>query len=423
MSTIEEAMAFIHSACWKKSKLGLSRITELMELLDNPQKKLKFIHIAGTNGKGSTAAMLASILQESGYKTGLFTSPFVHKFSERMQINSVCITDSEIEKFAVKLYNHTSRMQDCPTEFELITAMAMLYFYENECDIVVLEVGMGGRLDATNIIDTPEAAVITSIGLDHTGQLGDTEEKIAAQKAGIIKPEGIVISYPQKKSVADVILDKCGEQNARVTFADVNKIRAVRQNLNGQQFEYNGIKNLTIPLLGEHQLRNAAVVITTIDALQERGWHITEDTLRNGLQKTFWPARFEVMRRDPVFIADSAHNPHGVNAVVNTLTSLFPGKKITFLLGVSADKDYPEMIRLLIPCAKRFFTVMPNSSRALPAEDLAAHINKYNVDVIFCESIESGVNRALEVSDNNDVICALGSFFMIGGVRECLLAL
>ena len=423
MSTIEEAMAFIHSACWKKSKLGLSRITELMELLDNPQKRLKFIHVAGTNGKGSTAAMLASILQESGYKTGLFTSPYVHKFSERMQINSVCITDSEIEKFAVKLYNHTSRMQDRPTEFELITAMAMLYFYENECDIVVLEVGMGGRLDATNIIDTPEAAVITSIGLDHTGQLGDTEEKIAAQKAGIIKTKGIVISYPQKESVADVILDKCGEQDARVTFADANKIRAVRQNLNGQQFEYNGIKNLTIPLLGEHQLLNAAVVITTIDALQERGWHITEDTLRNGLQKTFWPARFEVMRRDPVFIADSAHNPHGVNAVVRTLTLLFPGKKITFLLGVSADKDYPEMVRMLIPCAKRFFTVTPNSSRALPAEDLAAHISKYNVDVIFCESIEIGVKRALEVSDNNDVICALGSFFMIGGVRECLLAL
>ena len=420
MQFINETLKYIHSTSWKGSQLGLSRISKLFELLGNPQKGLKIIHIAGTNGKGSTAAMLASILLEAGYKTGLYTSPFIHKFNERIQINSLNITDEELVDLANKLRVFTDQMSDSPTEFELITAMAFLHFSQKQCDIVVLEVGMGGRLDATNVIDTPEIAVITSIGLDHTSELGDTVEKIAFEKTGIIKQNGVVISYPQTESVEKIIREKCKEQKARVSFVDSNDIKFTDQNLSGQRFEYKEINNLIIPLLGKHQLLNAAVVIKAINALQNRGWFITEEALRNGLKKTIWPCRFEVIMRNPVFIVDGAHNPQGVQAVVDTLSSLFPGRKITFLAGVLEDKNYQEMIEILAPHANRFITVTPNSSRALPAKDLALYIEKYQVRTIVCESIEYGVRASLNTAEKDDIICALGSLYIVGPIRDYL---
>ena len=419
INTIEEAMQFIYRTSWTGSRLGLSRIMELMELLGNPPKKMKFVHIAGTNGKGSTAAMLASVLEEAGYKTGLYTSPVIHTFGERMQINGKPVTEAEVVSVANHLQKYVDMMPDPPTEFEVITAMSLWFFYEKQCDIVVLEVGMGGRLDATNVIDTPEVAVITSIGLDHMAELGNTVEKIAGEKAGIIKANGIAVCHPQVETVERVIRMKCGEQGTKVTFVDDSAIVATGQGLEGQRFEYDGIKNLNIPLLGTHQLRNAAVVIETAKALCERGWNISDEALRNGLKKTLWPGRFEIMKRNPVFIVDSAHNPQGIQITVDTLCMLFPEKKFIFLFGVLADKDYEAMLEILIPYASRFITVTPNDPRALPAGEL--HLG--GCDAIYCGSIAQGVKLAIEMSGEDDVICSLGSLSMVGQVRECLLSL
>jgi dihydrofolate synthase/folylpolyglutamate synthase len=419
ITTIEEAMQFIYRTSWKGSRLGLSRMKELMGLMGNPEKKMKFVHIAGTNGKGSTAAMLASILTEAGYKTGLYTSPVIHTFGERAQINGKPITETEIIEIANRLQRYADKMPDAPTEFELITAMSLLYFYEKRCDIVVLEVGMGGRLDATNVIGTPEVAVITSIGLDHIAELGNTVEEIAGEKTGIIKMGGAAVCHPQTHSVERVIRNKCAEQGTEVTFVEDALIPAVGQGLEGQTFEYKGIKDLLIPLLGKHQLYNAATAIEASRVLKNRGWSISEDALRTGLRKTSWPGRFEIMKREPAFIVDCAHNPQGVQTAVDTLRTLFPDKKFLFLFGVLADKDYKTMLAILIPHASRFVTVTPPDPRALPAEELNSECG--GITVTPYETIRQGVEYAMASSERGDVICSLGSLSMVGQIRECLL--
>jgi len=417
--TIKEAQEFINYTSWKGSSLGLSRIIKLMGSLGDPHKKLKFVHIAGTNGKGSTAAMLSSVLSEAGYTTGLYTSPYIHSFGERIQINGVPISDAEIIGVCSRLKEHVDLEQDPPTTFEITTAMAFLHFYECQCDVVVLEVGLGGRLDATNIIDTPELAIITAIDLDHMNELGDTIEKISAEKAGIIKKDGFVVSYPQVESVKQVIRDKCGQCAAKVVFVDDSAIIPLESGLYNQRFDFFDIRDLTIPLIGEYQLRNAAVVITAINVLRGRGWNIDDSSLQNGLLKTSWPARFEVMRHSPVFIVDGAHNRQGVQSAVDNLLRLFPNKKFLFLFGVLEDKDYMAMVDILIPHASRFLTLTPDDPRAIPAEDLAEFIRQRNASAAACESAEQGVRLAIESSDS--IICALGSLYMIGHVRECLL--
>ncbi|MCL1787161.1 MAG: bifunctional folylpolyglutamate synthase/dihydrofolate synthase [Defluviitaleaceae bacterium] len=419
ITTMEDALAFIYRTSWKGSQLGLSRMEKLMALLGNPQKKLKFVHIAGTNGKGSTAAMLASVLAQAGYKTGLYTSPVVHNFEERMQVNGVPVTPAELIAIADHFQKYVDMMDDPPTEFEVITAMSIYFFYRKQCDIVVLEVGMGGRLDATNVIDTPEVAVITSIGLDHMAELGNTPEKIAGEKAGIIKTGGVAVCHPQSSAVAGVIREKCKAESTAVTFVDDGDIVAQGQSLDGQRFDYGSLKGLEIPLLGKHQLHNAAVVIETVKALRGRGWHISDDALRCGLQKTQWPGRFEVMRRDPVFIVDSAHNPQGVQSTLDTLRVLFPSQKFVFLFGVLADKDYAAMLDILMPFAACFITVTPSDPRGLPAAEL--NFCACNVPVTPCETIAKGVQFAIETAEPKDVICALGSLSMVGQLRECLL--
>ena len=418
-----QAIPYLTHHLWEKSKLGLERTRDLLASLGNPERKLRFIHIAGTNGKGSTAAMLASILKEAGFRAGLTTSPYIHYFNERIQINGSSISGEDLERITQRVRIVAGSMADHPSVFELITAIAFLYFLEMRCDIVVLEVGMGGRLDSTNVIGTPEVAVITTIGLDHTRELGDTVEKIAAEKAGIIKPNGVVVCYPQVDSVKQVIREKCREENASLSFVDSGLIHPIAQTLDGQQFDYGEMEGLTIPLLGEHQLINAAVAMESIGALRTRGWTITERAVREGLRKTVWPGRFEVMRRSPVFVVDGAHNPQGVQAAVKSLGLLFPGRKASFLIGILRDKNYEEMVELLIPYATRFVTVTPNSRRALPADELAACIQRYAVEAIACESVQHGVERALLLSSSDDVICALGSLYMVGEIRGCLQAL
>ena len=417
--TYEEALKYIHSVNWVGSKLGLERTRELLEKLGNPQKELKFVHIAGTNGKGSTAAMLASILERAGYRTGLYTSPFINRFNERMQVNGQQIPDDILAELTEHISPYADAMEDAPTEFELITALAMEYFLREKCDVVVLEVGMGGELDSTNVIDTPEAAVITAMGLDHVKELGPAMADIARAKAGIVKPGGAVVSYGGNPGADPVFEAVCRERGASLRRPDFSKVVPGAFDLDGQSFSYGDQRDLRIPLAGQYQMNNAAVVLETVTVLRERGWRISDEAVRQGLAATRWPARFEVLRRDPVFIVDGGHNPHGIKATAESLKRLFPGKKITFVTGVMADKDVESILGLIVPLASEFFTVRPDNPRAMAAEELASRISALGVKATPCESVAEGVARAVEAEGKDGVACALGSLYMSGEVREC----
>ena len=417
--TYEEALAFIHSVDWKGSRLGLERTRELLAMLHNPEKQLKFIHIAGTNGKGSTAAMLASILTEAGFCTGLYTSPFINRFNERMQVNGEMISDTELSEMTDYIRPYAQSMADAPTEFELITALAMVYFARRKCDIVVLEVGMGGALDSTNVIDTPEAAVITAMGLDHVAELGPTMADIARAKAGIIKPGGSVVIYGENPDADPVFEQVCKEQGAALAKPDFQAIVPGEFNLEGQRFSYKNWSGLRIPLIGRYQMNNAAVVLETVEVLRNKGWHISDSEVRQGLMGTRWPARFEVLQRDPVFIVDGGHNPHGIQATAESLQRLFPDKKFVFLTGVMADKDVESILGLIVPMAERFFTVRPDNPRAMQADELASRIQNMGAQAVPCASVQEGVEKAVQAAGKNGIVCALGSLYMSGDVRAC----
>lgn len=417
--TYEEALSYIHSICWKGSKLGLDRTRELLGKLNDPQKELKFIHIAGTNGKGSTAAMLSSILEEAGYRVGLYTSPFINRFNERMQVNHQPIPDEELAALTEYVRPHADAMADSPTEFELITALAMVWFARQKCDIVVLEVGMGGELDSTNIIDVPEAAVIAAMGLDHVKELGPTMADIARAKAGIIKEGGRVVSYGGNPEADEVIAAVCRARNASLCQPDFSAIVPGDFSLEGQTFSYKGWRGLRIPLVGAYQMNNAAVVLETVEVLRQRGWSVSDEAVRKGLADTRWPARFEVLRRDPVFIVDGGHNPHGIRATAESLRRLFPGRKITFVTGVMADKDVEHILGLIVPLADQFFTVRPDNPRAMDAGELARRIEAMGAKATPCASVRDGVDRAIQAEGPHGVACALGSLYMSGEVRSC----
>ena len=417
--TYEEALSYIHSICWKGSKLGLDRTRELLGKLNDPQKELKFIHIAGTNGKGSTAAMLSSILEEAGYRVGLYTSPFINRFNERMQVNHQPIPDEELAALTEYVRPYADAMADSPTEFELITALAMVWFARQKCDIVVLEVGMGGELDSTNIIDVPEAAVIAAMGLDHVKELGPTMADIARAKAGIIKEGGRVVSYGGNPEADEVIAAVCRARNASLCQPDFSAIVPGDFSLEGQTFSYKGWRGLRIPLVGAYQMNNAAVVLETVEVLRQRGWSVSDEAVRQGLADTRWPARFEVLRRDPVFIVDGGHNPHGIRATAESLSRLFPGRKITFVTGVMADKDVEHILGLIVPLADQFFTVRPDNPRAMDAGELARRIEAMGAKATACASVRDGVDRAIQAEGPHGVACALGSLYMSGEVRSC----
>ncbi|MEL7608459.1 MAG: folylpolyglutamate synthase/dihydrofolate synthase family protein [Bacillota bacterium] len=422
--TYDEALEFIRDTQKFGSRPGLYNISRLLELMGDPHRKLKIVHVAGTNGKGSTVAFISSILMESGYKTGILTSPYIQRMTEQIRINNLEIDEDQFTRlieFAKSKAEIMLKEEGAhPTEFEIIVAIALQYFYEQGCDAVVLEVGLGGRLDATNAIDTPDLAVITSISYDHMDFLGDTLEKIAFEKAGIIKRDGDVVTYSNPPSVESVIEKACMEKGARLHAVDFSSIHAVRQKIEGQTFDFKGYKELKISLLGEHQLKNAAVSIAAAEVLKGRGYAIDEETIRSGLLKTRWPGRLEVLRRDPILLIDGAHNLDGVKALKASLDSLFPDKKLTFIMGVLGSKDYRTMLEHILPGCKKLFTVTPNNNRALPAADLAAAAKQYCENIQICDSVETAVKNCLAEASKDDIVCAFGSLYYIGEVREIL---
>ena len=413
----EEALEYIHAVQWAGHKPGLSRTRTLLAALGDPHKTLKFVHVAGTNGKGSTAAMLASCLQAAGYRVGLFTSPFINRFNERIQINGEQIPDEALVQLVEQVRPAADAMTDIPTEFEIITALGMLWFARQRCDIVVLEVGLGGTLDSTNVIDPPECAVITALGMDHVKELGPTLADIAAAKAGILKPGSPAVSYGGVPEADAVIARVAKEQHAPLTVVDFSKLRFDGGDLDEVTFDFDGLDGVRLPLIGSYQPRNAAVAITALRVLRGRGWDIPEQAIRKGLETVKWPGRFELLRRAPAFVLDGSHNAHGMRATVQSLRDRFPGEKFVFLLSIMADKDVDEMLDLLAPLAKRFVTVAAHTPRALPAETLAEAIRTRSIPAEAAPSIEEGVARAVELGGKGPV-CALGTLYFSGEVRE-----
>lgn len=416
--TYDEALNYMNGTSWQGKTPCLDRIRELMEKLGNPQKALRSVHIAGTNGKGSCAAMTAFILKAAGYKTGLYTSPYLLRWNEHIQVNGSAIEDGELAAFVERLRPLADAMADHPSEFELATAAAFQYFKDMGCDIAVLETGLGGRFDATNVIEAPECAVITRIGLDHTAVLGDTIEKIAAEKAGIIKRDRPCVLYSQPGDAEAVIRAACKEKNAPLTVTDPSQLVPQFDSVDGQSFTYRG-EEYALPLLGRNQLQNAAAVIETAEVLRRLGWRIDRHALETGLYSVSWPARFEIVSDDPYFVVDGGHNPQCMESVAANLLEYFPEKRRILLLGVMADKDWQRMADTLLPVADEFVVTRPANPRALPWEELSKYLEGLGKPVTGCDSVEDAVRLAMSLADENTVVCAAGSLYMAGVIRGC----
>lgn len=416
----EQAIAYIHSVCWKGSIPGLGRTQELLKKMGNPEKKLKFVHIAGTNGKGSTAAMTASILSKAGYRTGLYTSPYIYRFHERIQVDGVEISDEDLTEITEYVKPLADSMALSPTEFELVCCIAFEYFYRKKCEIVVLEVGMGGAWDATNVIEVPEVAVITNIGLDHTEYLGDTVEKIAETKSGIFKPHGHAVVYRSTPSVEAVYERVCAERDVSLRKADFDGLVLKAHTLEGQVFDCGSRKNLVLPLLGDHQLHNASVVLSIADTLIGEGWKISEQNIYDGIRDVRWPGRFDIVCRKPLFIIDGGHNPQCIEALVKNIQDYLAGKKVIALTGVLADKDYADMYKPVMPLVDRFVCITPPNPRKLEAEQLAQYLQQAGAQAQASESILDGVKKAMELAGEDGVVLCFGSLYSIGGIRDAL---
>ena len=417
--TYQEALTYIHSISWRGSKPGLERINGMMEQLGNVQEDLQFIHIAGTNGKGSVSAMLSSVLTAAGYRTGLFISPYIMRFNERMQVNGMPISDEELAEIIAEVQPVAESMAERPTEFEIITAAAFLWFARQKCDIVVLETGLGGRLDATNLISKNVCAVITNLGMDHTEYLGNTLGEIAGEKCGILKPGCPVVAYRSAPEAMKVIRARAKELECPVRTADFGKIKALSADLQGQTFQYKQFPELTVHLLGAHQLKNAAVALETISVLRKAGWEIPDEAVVQGMDATRWPGRFEVLQDNPLVIVDGAHNPQGVESLIAAVKEYLPGQHIVCVTGVLADKDWKPMMDRLKTVVSDFVAVTPDSPRALGNVRLARYLTDREHWVSVADDVEKGLTGAVErAKATGGMVLACGSLYMAADVRR-----
>lgn len=415
--TEQEAIAYIEASTWSKSRLGLERTKELLSRVGDPQKQLKFIHIAGSNGKGSASRMLAGVFEAAGYKTGLYISPYILEFRERIQLNGAYIPMEALCRLTERVKAEADRMEDHPSQFELITAIGMLYFAEAGADIVMLEVGMGGALDSTNAIDAPECALIMHIGLEHTEYLGKTLEAITETKCGIFKKGCDAVLYEQEDAVTVTAKHMAEKAGVPLTVASMAPLKLLSASLKGQTFSYEGETYVT-PLLGGHQLHNAAAVLTAVKVMQKRGWNLPLEAVKAGLASAYWPARFEVLSLDPLFILDGGHNPQCAEAMKDALASYCPGTRFTTIMGVLADKNLGDMLASIAPSIGTLLAVTPPSPRALEAEELLSRAREYGADGRVCGSLEEAVDAAFALGAP---VLAFGSLYMAGDIRRLAL--
>lgn len=402
-------------------KPGLTRIRALLKLLGNPEKSYPSIHIAGTNGKGSTSAMLHSVFTEAGYKTGLYTSPHLIKFNERIRIGKKYISDKDIVKAVLTVKKAAGRLSPrhgTPTFFEFITAMAFVYFRDKKVDIAVLETGMGGRLDATNLA-TPLASIITNARMDHMEFLGNTIRDIAFEKAGIIK-KGVPVITGETNGAALMVIKKAAKEMNSPLYIIDKDFKAVDR---GGKADYAGLKNgingVTLGLAGAHQIRNAACALAALEVAREKGFHADERAIKKGLKNTRWPGRLEVVKKRPLVILDSAHNPDGADSLKEALTG-FKFSRLILVLGIMADKDIKGILKRLLPLADEVIFTAPATTRAANAQTLIEHARPYRLNASFISPVKDAIGTALELAKAPDAVCVAGSIFTVGEAKKHL---
>ena len=416
--TYSEAIQYIHSRLRFGIRPGLSPIRRLLSLLGNPHEGLVVVHVAGTNGKGSTCAMLEAVLTAAGYKTGAYYSPYILNFRDRIQIGGVMIGEEALAGLVTRIRPLVERMEaegEVVTEFELITALAFRYFFESGCDRIVLETGLGGRLDATNVVVCPKAAVITSISLDHTGVLGDSIKDIAYEKCGIIKEGCPCVSAPgQEPEALEVIQNTCAQRNSLLCIPDETKRTVLSATLNGSSFLYQNEK-FFVKMPGTFQLRNA---VTAIECARVLG--VETSAIGAGLEKAFLPARMEVLSQSPFILLDGAHNPAGAAQLCRTLKELWPCKDAVAVMGMMKDKDCAGVAAILAPLFDRVYTCAPQNPRAMPARALAQIIERAGGTAMPCDTPEQALGRALESMSGEEGLVICGSFYLASELRGCI---
>jgi len=422
------AMTYLHGLYRFGSRLGLGRVRRLATLLGNPEKRFPSIHVTGTNGKGSTTAMVARGLQEAGYRVGMYISPFLQEFEERISINGRNIPRERVADLASTVRTAVDRMleegHEHPTEFEFITAMAFLYFAEEGIDFASVEVGMGGRYDATNIV-TPAVSVITKIGFDHTDRLGNTLAKIAYEKAGIIKKGVPVVTSPQLPEAMGIISQAAEDNDSRlVRVGEDVSWTEIASSLDGQTIDLNGLgaryEGLEIALLGRHQQVNAATALSALEVLVSQGVNIPESAIRAGLSRVIWPGRLEAVSRSPVVVLDGAHNQDGARALAAAIREILPHDRVIMVMGILVDKAVDDILAELIPPADEVIVTVPNSPRALQAEKLADRVRRYPAAVHVKPRISDAVDLGLRLTGPRDLLCVTGSLYLIGEARSKL---
>ncbi len=417
-----EALKYIEQIEYFGSKPGLERISALMDKLGDPQDSLKVIHVAGTNGKGSTTAMLTYILKENGYKVGTYTSPHLESYNERFMINGKNIKDEKLAEYVTLIKDVCEQLEDKPTVFEVLTAVAFKYFYDEKVDYVVLEVGLGGRFDATNLINKPVLSVITSISFDHVEFLGDTLEKIAFEKAGIIKEGCPCVLYRQSEEVKTVIEAVCKEKSSILYYADEEEISVLKQDITGTVFsvknKYVDFENVSIKLIGDYQIKNACLVLTASEALRSNGVELKDELVLSGIEKARWHGRMEIVGKDPTVLLDGAHNLDGITMLSGSLKKYFADKKITLLVGILGDKEYGKMVETIAPLASNIVFTEPRSERRWHLESLEEFKNIGEVKVFKEGDIKKALGLAFSITEKEDVICCAGSFYLIGEIYK-----
>lgn len=424
----KEALDYLSGLAKFGVKLGLERIAYLLDVLGNPQKSLSFLHVGGTNGKGSTAAMASNMLQEAGYRVGLFTSPHLTDYCERVMVNSRKISPEDLTLFLARLKPLMNKMvregYEHPTEFEVLTALAILYFHKEQVDLAVLEVGLGGEYDATNVV-TPLVSIITNIGKDHLHYLGKDLKKIARAKAGIIKQRGMVVTAAEQASVLEVFEETCCRQAAKLfrVGRDITW-KLSESSTQGQRFHLWGLKefypNLESSLIGEHQMVNAATAVGAVELLSLFGFPVSETSIRQGLRQTRWPGRLEVLSREPTILIDAAHNYSGALSLRKALGDLFRYRHLIFVLGMLPDKERDRVGSLLAPLASAVVVTKPRHPLASDWKVLATVCKCFTDDVYVIEELALALEKALSLAQKEDLVCITGSFYIIGEARELI---
>ncbi len=413
MRSYEELIALLHSRPRFAKKADSDRIGPLMAALGDVQKNLRFVHVAGTNGKGSVSCLTAAALQQAGYRVGLFTSPYLIDFEERIRVNGENIPKGDLCRLMERVFAAQQVLEDADgdtaNEFELTTAMGFLWFYEQKCDYVVLEVGLGGRLDATNVIDAPACCCITSIGLDHTAQLGGTIELVAGEKAGIIKPGcRIVTPFDQHPAALEVLKKKCDEVGAELTVTRQPTNCALAPEDTG--YCYDGM-TVHVPLAGEHQITNSACALEVCRSLG-----LEDETILKGFANAYWPGRLQVLSKAPWMVLDCGHNPPGIRALCDALDAIYPGKSLTVVMAMMQDKDYSACVKAMAERAEHFVATTLDMPRALTAEELADTAKQWCADCSAASNVLTAVNMAREVTAKDGLILICGSVYLAGEI-------